>query len=95
MPGASAPNATAGNQRIIQGYPIKIAVILRRSDARRAKMAGITQPEPPVECLNGVPSCPKPLLQTHWILQLRRMTTFFDASLGKSFLDPFPFVVTC
>jgi hypothetical protein len=68
----------------------KNGVILRRSDARRAQVAGIAQPKNPVECRNDVRSClmilpgltgsfdsvPPRLRPRSTAL---RMTSFFDA----------------
>jgi len=74
-----------------QGNRIKKnGVILRRSDARRAQVAGIAQPKNPVECRNDVRSClmifrgltgsfdsvPPRLRPRSTAL---RMTSFFDA----------------
>ena len=53
-----------------QGHRIKIAVILNGVSAR-AKAAGRRAVKNPVECLNGVRSCPKILSQTHGILRFR------------------------
>ena len=75
----------------MQGNRIKKnGVILRRSDARRAQVAGIAQPKNPVECRNDVRSClmilpgltgsfdsvPPRLRPRSTAL---RMTSFFDA----------------
>ena len=79
-----------------QGNRIKKnGVILRRSDARRAQVAGIAQPKNPVECRNDVRSClmilpgltgsfdsvPPRLRPRSTAL---RMTAFFDAIALKS-----------
>jgi hypothetical protein len=54
-----------------QGNRIKKnGVILRRSDARRAQVAGIAQPKNPVECRNDVRSC---------LMILRGLTGSFDS----------------
>jgi hypothetical protein len=48
----------------------KNGVILRRSDARRAQVAGIAQPKNPVECRNDVRSC---------LMIFRGLTGSFDS----------------